>query len=219
MCIFFLPCCCYRRCPTTSLLLLICCCCLFVYIFTTHIYKQKSGRMNSSGNRTGTTSRLRPQVQQLLRRAKKMIPKMDKLTMKHPPRWRCQTTIVVVVLLLLLPSSSGVMTWLKMQSSSRGFPCHTMHRSDSAADAFPRVVVVVAKVVVEGEEEAMLCLLDDVSIMRDDNRCCGRHSLSGSSVSRTKTGATAPSRPPSKNMAARCAPSTAPWSTTSSPRN
>jgi hypothetical protein len=147
---------------------------LLLLLLPCSYYKQKSGRMKSSGRRTGTTSRLRPQVQQLLRSAKKMIPKMDKLTMKQPPRWRCQTTIVVVdVVVVLPPSRSGQMQWLKRQSSSKGFPCHTMHRSSAAAGAaaaFPRVVVttVAQADVVEADDDStflvlqMLFLLDGI---------------------------------------------------------
>jgi hypothetical protein len=83
---------------------------LFFYSFFVEvtIYRQKRGSTKSKGKRTGIMSNPKPQVQGLVRKAAQMVMRMEKDTMKHPPRCRCVTKIVAVVLLLLFPAGTPI---------------------------------------------------------------------------------------------------------------
>ena len=65
-----------------------------MFFFLFFLYKQKSGKMNKNGNKTGTIKSDAPQVQVLPTMAVIMIQRIVKLTMKHPPRLRyCTNTV------------------------------------------------------------------------------------------------------------------------------
>ena len=64
------------------------CCTSIVPILVTYNYKQKQGRMNKNGTRSGIMNKLKPQVQTDPMVAKKIMVKMLRLKMKHPPGLR-----------------------------------------------------------------------------------------------------------------------------------